>query len=145
MWVSGALADEVLSRPEASGRSQLAEKPFGADFLFLVRDPQRAAEVRREQHAWLKANVHAGKVYEAIESVAPQLVKAFEGKAFEGKSSSIVPWPEEELGTILLSALLTLYTGSPSAQLGADGGFNSPTHPLFPICRTPFPPYARND
>ena len=22
--------------------------------------------------------------------------------------------------------------------------FNSPTHPLFPICHTPFPPYVRN-
>ena len=22
--------------------------------------------------------------------------------------------------------------------------FNSPTHTLFPICRTPFPPYVRN-
>ena len=22
---------------------------------------------------------------------------------------------------------------------------NSPTHPLFPICRTPFPPYLRNE
>ena len=22
--------------------------------------------------------------------------------------------------------------------------FNSPTHPIFPICRTPFPPYVRN-
>jgi len=23
--------------------------------------------------------------------------------------------------------------------------FNSPTHPLFPICRTPFPPYVKNE
>ena len=50
VWVSGPLADTILSRPEAAGRPTLSTSPFGEDFLFLVRQPERAAPIRKEQH-----------------------------------------------------------------------------------------------
>ena len=32
----------------------------------------------------------------------------------------------------------------PTRRFARIAGSRSPTHPLFPICRTPFPPYVRN-
>lgn len=46
LWASGAVANAVLQRIEASGRPTVPVPPFGPEFLFLVQEPEQAEPIR---------------------------------------------------------------------------------------------------
>lgn len=113
VWVSGALADRLLARPEASGRSTMEEMPFGDEFLFLVRDPKRAQTIRSKQQAWLRERAGADQIAATIGSAEATLAGAFGS----GWTKETLDWPAYELSAALMGALLSVFVGSPSAHL----------------------------
>ena len=126
VWICDeALVDEVYSMPEVSGRSQLPEgkAPFGSDFLFLVRDPDRAKPIRREQRQWLQARASERQIASSVEEVADELFAALDNAVEAGVTNGAggALWPSDELGATILGALLNVFalegSGNPEVLL----------------------------
>ena len=139
VWASGKIADELLARPEAAGRPGRDDHPFAQDeFLFNIIDPERAMPIRKKQHAWLQEHASRDKVAqavkdagggfrEAIESAPARSLLHAEDQARDTKQAAGTPknsvaraWPAKPLSRVLLSVMLTVFTGEPSASLN-DG------------------------
>lgn len=113
VWISNdKMSEEAYTTLECSGRSQLppGETPFGQNFLFLIRDPQRAQPVRRSQKEWLKANAGTRAVCSAVGRAEPELLGAIDVAVSRGKGEGML-WPSEEVGTAMLGALLLTFGG----------------------------------
>ncbi|GMH58843.1 hypothetical protein TrRE_jg12723 [Triparma retinervis] len=118
LWIDDDhLASKIYAMEEASGRSQLSKPVFGGDFLFLVRDVNRARDIRSRQKSLLTERSSSLAVLKAVESCGmPGIVKgSFAGdgecSGDDECSSAVVSWPTREISSASFNALVTLYVG----------------------------------
>ena len=147
VWASEQLADEMLSHPEAQWRPERKDPtvhPFYQDdFLFIVGDPTRATPIRRRQHKFLIENAGREQVATAVANAEGAIIDAIEGapslapsareaeaeRPGEGRAGATTPplppsrlrlWPELPMATTLLSSMLAVFVGTPSAGLSSE-------------------------
>jgi len=112
VWVGDvAVLRRVYELPECSGRPVSFEDPFG-NFLFLTREPEKAAPIRERQKAWIEANLRAETVRKAVVASLADLWPLLDGERAQ-------PWPAAAVKTAMYSAV----TG---ALLGSGGLLSGP-------------------
>ncbi|GMI42429.1 hypothetical protein TrCOL_g11608 [Triparma columacea] len=111
VWVDDAeIANDLFSMESAAGRSQLKKPVFGGDFLFLVRDVERAKKIRSNQKALLGERSSSTSVLAAVDSsnisdiISEQLDRS-------SSEEGAVLWPSKRIASASFNALVSLYVG----------------------------------
>jgi len=137
--VDGSELSTALFQEEAcSGRSELKEPVFGGDFLFLVRDLERARTIRSAQKHLLADRSSSRAVAEAVQGAGLDqiLLKAFPVVPVSSSastssaiaSSAVLQWPSEDISSACFEALLQLYLqGGSSSTSGRNSNVREPS------------------
>jgi hypothetical protein len=132
--VDGSELSTALFQEEAcSGRSELKEPVFGGDFLFLVRDLERARTIRSAQKQLVADRSSSKAVAEAVQGAGlDQIVlEAFPKEPSSSSSSSassaVLQWPSEAISSACFEALLQLYLqgGSSSTSTSSSDSYEN--------------------
>jgi len=110
VWVDDAeMVNELFSMESATGRSQLKKPVFGGDFLFLVRDVERARKIRSNQKALLGERSSSPSVLAAVDS--SNLSVIISEQLDQSNSEGAVSWPSKRIASASFNALVFLYVG----------------------------------
>ncbi|GMH87529.1 hypothetical protein TrST_g13300 [Triparma strigata] len=111
VWVDDAeIANELFSMESTAGRSQLKKPVFGGDFLFLVRDVERARKIRSNQKALLAERSSSPSVLAAVDS--SNLSAIISEQLDQSNNSKVgVSWPSKRIASASFDALVSLYVG----------------------------------
>eukprot|EP00520_Triparma_pacifica_P001735 CAMPEP_0118632704 /NCGR_PEP_ID=MMETSP0785-20121206/591_1 /TAXON_ID=91992 /ORGANISM="Bolidomonas pacifica, Strain CCMP 1866" /LENGTH=312 /DNA_ID=CAMNT_0006523501 /DNA_START=75 /DNA_END=1010 /DNA_ORIENTATION=+ len=110
VWIDDEdVAARLYTMESASGRSTLSKPVFGGDFLFLVRDVDRARSIRSSQKTLLAERSGGRKVVDAIDSCGmPEIIRTCFSTA---EDSAVISWPANEISSASFNALVSLYIG----------------------------------
>jgi len=118
-WVTApetALAAQLLSSKECSGRSQLKEPAFGDEFLFLTRDVDQARIIRKSQREWLRERAGPSQVSQTVHRIFPDIVSVFSATgAREGERCGV--WDQTAFSGLTVRALLGTMIGGPTSEV----------------------------
>ena len=137
----------VLSHEELCAQPEETLRALFESLSLSAAEPLPPGLVVRERNLpyerqWRNEAEHTR---EAIRNLAPKLCKfgySVEG-AVAGWGEPWVPMDATQMSRRRLGAAERGAVRVPRDEL-VIFFFNSPTHPIFPICRTPFPPYVIN-
>lgn len=112
VWVGDfQLLERIYNIPECSGRPVSFEDPFG-NFLFLTREPEKAAPIREQQKAWLQANLRPEAIQEAMADAMQCIWPLVE----DGSQT----WPTTAVKRAMYSAVTSSFLGSEGLMSGAE-------------------------
>ena len=115
-----------LGRYARGGRLTQVKQPLTVEFRALSPALLAAPPI----HEWVGTDPARAKVAHACWCAIDELPSVPEAGCVEGAAAL--------RRALVEGGLLS------EAEMDGSSFFYSPTHPLFPICRTPFPPYVRH-
>jgi len=106
VWIGDLkLLQNIYDREDCSGRPAPWKDPFGGNFLFLVREPARAAELRPLQKQWIEENVKEAAVKLTVDAALKDILWTALDK--EGP----LAWPALEVRRAMYFAVIRALLG----------------------------------
>ena len=112
IWCSDMeMVTKIFKMENCCGRSSLKEPVFGGDFLFLVRDADRAKDIKNHQKAIMNNLSEKKRISEAVASVGLAGIIEAAGESERGGLIRL-SWPQQAIAEATFDALMTVYIGS---------------------------------